>query len=187
MRPEQIAVKYTLALRATLHTEEDLHRTVATYQQFMTICGKEPDLLRTLSNSIVPLDHRKQLLETALSICNPPPSLTALAFLLLERNRFSLLPVIARQFEQQMDQWLNRVEVEVITAIPLSAELFQKVHHTMELFTKKTVRLVQSIDPDIIGGLIIKMEGLAMDFSYRARLEKLREKLLSEGRKIHGA
>ncbi|NLN93980.1 MAG: ATP synthase F1 subunit delta [Candidatus Hydrogenedens sp.] len=187
MTPAQIADKYTRALRATLQSEEDLLQTVTAYRQFMAICNEEPTLLRYLNNPVIPLEDRRLLLKNALEACNPPPSMTALAHLLLERNRFSLLPLIVSQFEKQIDKWLDRVEVEVITAVPLTEELRSQVHQTMEHFTKKTVRMHNTVDPDIIGGLIAKMQGLALDFSYRSRLEQLQEKLLSEESSLYGA
>lgn len=187
MTPAQIANKYTRALRATLQSKDELFQTMAAYREFMAICKEEPTLLRYLSNPVIPQEERRQLLKTALDVCHPTPSLAALAYLLLERNRFSLLPHIVSQFEKKVDAWLDRVEVEVVTAVPLTEDLYNQIHATMEHFTKKTVRMRNTVDQDIIGGLIAKMEGLALDFSYRSRLEQLKEKLLSEENSIYGA
>ena len=187
MTPEQIANKYTRALRATLHTKEELLRTSAAYRQFAAICEKEPIFPRHLSNPVIPVEQRKALLETALEICDPPPSFAALLFLLVERNRFSLFPLIVSLFQRQMDEWLDRVEVEVVTVTPLTEELRQQLLHSMEQFTKKTVRMQNTLDPDLIGGLIVKMQGLALDFSYRSRLQQLKEKLLSQEKSIYGS
>jgi len=143
-------------------------------------------VLRFLRNPIVPISARRAVLNTALQACAPPPAMEALAYLLLERNRFSLLPVIVSQYMKQVDNWLNRVEVTVHTAIPLTEELKAKIEQSLNNFTGSTIRMECNVDPAILGGLIVNMQGFSFDFSYRNRLERLKEKLLTEEMLVYG-
>ncbi|OQC07023.1 MAG: ATP synthase subunit delta [Candidatus Hydrogenedentes bacterium ADurb.Bin101] len=186
MKIHQVAKKYTLALHAAITDREELQRTDRAYRTFMQICTAEPKLLRFLCNPIVPLSARQAVLDTALQACTPPPAMEALAHLLLKRNRFSLLPVIVSQYMEQVDTWLNRVEVTVYTTIPLTEELKAKMEQSLKNFTGSTIRMECIIDPAILGGLIVNMQGFSFDFSYRNRLKRLKEKLLTEEMLVYG-
>ncbi len=186
MNLHQLANKYTLALRAAITDREELQRTDRAYRTFMQICDAEPKLLRFLRNPIVPLSARRAALDTALKACAPPPAMEALAYLLLERNRFSLLPLIVTQYMRQVDTWLNRAEVTVHTAIPMPDALKEKMTQSLENFTGGGIRMACVVDPSILGGLIVTMQGFSFDFSYRNRLERLREKLLAEEMLVYG-
>lgn len=186
MNIHQLANKYTLALYAAITDHEELQRTDQAYRTFMQICDAEPHLLRFLRNPIVPLSARRKVLDTALQACAPPPVMEAMAHLLLERNRFFLLPVIVDQYMRQVDNWLNRVEITIQTAIPLPEELKTKMSESLENFTKSSLRVQCVVDPSILGGMIVNMQGFCFDFSYRNRLELLKKKLLSEEMLVYG-
>jgi F-type H+-transporting ATPase subunit delta len=186
MNIHQMANKYTLALHAAITDREELQRTDQAYRTFMRICDSEPNLLRFLRNPIVPLSARRKVMDTALQACAPPPAMEAMAYLLLERNRFSLLPVIVSQYMTQVDTWLNRVEVTIHTAIPLTEELKAKISKSLENFTKSSIRMLCVVDPSILGGLIVNMQGFSFDFSFKNRLERLKKKLLSEEMLVYG-
>lgn len=112
--------------------------------------------------------------------------MAALGHLLLERNRFGLMTTIVDQYMKQVDIWLDRVEVNVYTATPLNEEMKTKLQESLKNFTNATVRMQCVVDPAIIGGLIVNMQGFSFDFSYRNRLERLKEKLLAEEMLVYG-
>ncbi|MCX5771830.1 MAG: ATP synthase F1 subunit delta [Candidatus Hydrogenedentes bacterium] len=101
-------------------------------------------------------------------------------YALLERNRMALLPAIAAQFDRSMDEWLNTVEVTVVTVVPLAEDLRGRLVKALERLADKTVRLRNEIDPSIVAGLVVYMWGVYFDFSLRTRLEGLRQLLLAE-------
>jgi len=186
MNYPRLATKYTQALREAIKDQEELLRAGQSYQTFLQLCVEEPNLIRFLSDPIVPLEARRTALDAAMQLCDPPEAVARLANLLLERNRFMLLPEIVAQFTRKVDEWLNRVEVTVYTATPLTEELRVKLRKSLELFTNRTVRMSCIVDLDIMGGLIVNMYGFSFDFSYRTRLERLKEKLLLEETLVYG-
>ena len=77
-----------------------------------------------------------------------------------------------------MNEWMNRVDVTVTTAGPLTPDHERRIAAAMEHFSGKTVQLNCKVDPGIIGGLVVQILGNFIDFSLRTRLERLKEKLL---------
>jgi len=97
-----------------------------------------------------------------------------------------LLPAVAAQFDRSIDDWLNTVEVTVVTVVPLGEDLRGRLVKALERLAGKTVRLRNEIDPAIVAGLIVYMWGVYFDFSLRTRLERLKQLLLAEEKTQYG-
>ena len=69
--------------------------------------------------------------------------------------------------EQQLD-------VHVTSAIELSDDLRAKLKQRLSSTTGKQVRLHASVDPNIIGGLVVRHGDTLVDTSLRGRLDQLR-------------
>lgn len=186
MNNVRLAEKYTQALRAAVNDQSELKEVGRSYQMFVSLCESDPALMRFLCNPIVPFSARQKVLDEAMKLCEPPQAVARLAQLLLERNRFAMLPTIVTQFEKKVDLWLNRVEVTVFTALPLTDELKGRLRKSLEHFTNHWVRMNCITDANIVGGLVVNMYGFSFDFSYRTRLERLKEKLLLEETLVYG-
>ncbi len=65
----------------------------------------------------------------------------------------------------------------VITAVPLSEDLEKKLEKTLSDLTGETVFLKKSVDPAILGGIVIQMGERIIDGSLRRRLSGLREEI----------
>jgi F-type H+-transporting ATPase subunit delta len=69
-------------------------------------------------------------------------------------------------------------EARVTTAVPLSKDLSDRLRVQLERLFGKKVRIVPRVDPRIIGGLFVMIEGKIIDRSVRSDLETLRQELL---------
>jgi ATP synthase F1 delta subunit len=109
-----------------------------------------------------------------------PEPVARLAHVLVQRNRIPLLPEIAARFDSHLDEWLNRVEATLVTAIPMTPDLEGRIMKSIERFVGKRVRLKSRIDTNLIGGFVVYTWGVLFDFSLRTRLDRLRNKLFLE-------
>ena len=64
-----------------------------------------------------------------------------------------------------------------VTAVPMSAALTDKLRSKMEQVTGKKVELKCSVDPSIMGGIVVKVNNEQFDTSLRTRLEELAARL----------
>lgn len=186
MRTSLLADRYAKALREAIAEPSHLERAAEALNVLSEVYTSETSLRHVLGNSALDMGGRKQILDTAIGAFETPPVVARLLHILVERNRMALLPTIATRFESHIDEWLNRVEVTVVTAIPLQSEVESKLLHSLEKFTGKTVRMNNKVDPNIVGGLIVYMWGVFFDFSLRTRLERLKQKLLAEESLTYG-
>jgi len=103
--------------------------------------------------------------------------------LLNSKSRLALVPALADRVKRDSDRLLGRCRVRVISAKTLTAEQTQTLHRQLQERLGLVPVLEYSVDPSLIGGLVIRVGDLQFDSSIRSRLEQLRKNLL-EG-KIH--
>ena len=100
-------------------------------------------------------------------------------FLLLtvEKNRAGQLREIHREFERLMAAEERRLTVELTTAYELSDDEAQQIVGQIERASGRPVDATRSVDPNLIGGIILQAGSLRVDASVRSRLERLRREL----------
>ena len=136
----------------------------------------DADALHVLENPKTPLDQRVALLERALTGLSPLAR--NLARLLLTRDRFGLLPEIARIYGEMLDRRNGVVRARVTTAVPLADEDLPAISERLRRVTgARDVRLETAVDPAIIGGLVVRVGDRLIDGSTRSRLIELRRQL----------
>lgn len=93
--------------------------------------------------------------------------------LLAENGRLALLPEIAKQYEQLRAAVENTVDVEIVSALPLTSEQEKMFTDALTKRLKRTVRLHASVDPALIGGALVRAGDFVLDGSLRERLQRL--------------
>jgi F-type H+-transporting ATPase subunit delta len=99
--------------------------------------------------------------------------------LVAEKGRIGEIEEIAREFDRLIAAQERRVKVELTTAYELSDDDAQEIVRQIEQSTGRTVEATRSVDPSLIGGLVLKADTLRVDASVRGRLERLRQDLVT--------
>jgi F-type H+-transporting ATPase subunit delta len=96
---------------------------------------------------------------------------------LVDKNRAGQLEEIAREFERLAAEHEGVVHAELTTAVELSdadaGELLQQI----ERASGRRVEATRSVDPGLIGGIVLQVGSHRLDASVRGRLERLRREL----------
>jgi ATP synthase F1 delta subunit len=98
---------------------------------------------------------------------------------LIDRGRIAEFTEIARAFAERVAAEEGRLEVEAVTAVPLPDDLRARIVEEISRKTGRSVDLTESVDPDIVGGLVLRIGGAVVDGSVRHRIEELRAALRS--------
>jgi F-type H+-transporting ATPase subunit delta len=98
--------------------------------------------------------------------------------LLAERHRMPVLPRIRRQFQSRWSEEKQLLPVSVTSAVDLDEELVKGIGDRIEEQTGRTVDLSSQVDPEVLGGLVVRVGNMVMDASVRSRLEKIRKQVL---------
>ena len=186
MRSTLLADRYAQALRTAIADSALLQTAAESLNTLSALYTGDSVFRGAMLNPVLERSVRRQVLDTALKELDATSELTLLLHMLVDRNRMPLLPAVAARFQDHINEWLNRVEVTVVTAAPLTADLEHRITAAMEGFSHKTVQLNCKVDPGILSGLVVHILGNFIDFSLRTRLERLKEKLLAEETLTYG-
>jgi ATP synthase F1 delta subunit len=97
--------------------------------------------------------------------------------LLAERHRMPAIFRIRRDFDELYAEERKLLPVTITSAIELDKELVKEIRTKIEEQTDRKVDLTTKVDPDVLGGLVLRVGNLVMDGSIRARLERLRKQV----------
>ena len=94
-----------------------------------------------------------------------------------EKGRAAQLDEIAREYEALVAAEEQILSVELTTAYELSDDEAAAIVQQIEQGSGQRVEAARTVDPDLIGGLILKAGSLEVDSSVRGRLDRLRRDL----------
>jgi len=97
--------------------------------------------------------------------------------LLLERGRFGLVAELREAYEALAATEADLVKVEVTSAVELTAAAREKIAARVAEAAGRRVELAARVDPDIIGGLVLRVGDVIVDGSVQARIRQLRRRL----------
>ncbi len=102
---------------------------------------------------------------------------------LVDKSREVLIPYLAGEFKEILDRIHNRIDVDVTSAVPLGDEIQAKLRETLSRVLGKEIMLHMKIDPEILGGIVVRVEDKIMDGSILGQFESLREQMLGNKRR----
>lgn len=97
--------------------------------------------------------------------------------LLTDKKRVQYLPSIADNFKIRFYEMKNIVEVKVTTSTPLNDILREKLKLKLESVYKKTIVIKETINPEILGGIIINYGNTMLDGSVKTRLDSMQKQI----------
>jgi F-type H+-transporting ATPase subunit delta len=100
--------------------------------------------------------------------------------LLAERDRVELLPGIEEIYSELWNAQRGVVSAEAATAQHLSPQETQSLAQALGRAVGKEVELVTRVEPELLGGVLVKMQGRTYDGTVRGRLRSLRRHLGQE-------
>ena len=95
-----------------------------------------------------------------------------------EKGRAGEIEEIAREFERLMAREERRLTVELTTARELSDDEAAAILRQIEQAAGRKVEATRSVDPALVGGIVLQAGSLRVDASVRGRLERLRQELV---------
>jgi F-type H+-transporting ATPase subunit delta len=134
------------------------------------------DVARLLANPAIPFDDRAEIVNQVLGK-RVSEKARNLVLLLVRRGRSELLPRVASEYRRLYDRHEGIVEATVISATELGEDELAAIRSRIGELTSGKVEMTTTLDPSILGGVIIQLGDQLIDGSVRGRLERLRNQL----------
>jgi F-type H+-transporting ATPase subunit delta len=99
--------------------------------------------------------------------------------LLIENHRMPVIFRVRREYERLWAEANRVLPVQVTSAIELDEATTQSIGASIGQSTSRKVTLSTRVDPDILGGIVVRVGNSILDASIRSRLEQLRKQVAS--------
>src|SRR5947207_15745183 len=97
--------------------------------------------------------------------------------LLAEKGRIGELDEVQREFERLVAAAEGQLDVELTTAYELSEDESSAIVDQIAMASGRRVRATRSVDPELIGGIVLQVGSRRVDSSVRGRRARLRRAL----------
>jgi F-type H+-transporting ATPase subunit delta len=135
-----------------------------------------PELRNVLRNPQIESTAKARILEDLAG--DDEPLFKNFLLLLAEKGRAGELDEIAHEFERLIAREERRLSVELTTARELTDDEAKAIVAQIEQAAGRTVEATRSVDPALLGGIVLQAGSFRADASVRGRLERLRQTLV---------
>jgi len=136
-----------------------------------------PDLETFLFSAAVGRDTRKALIQKTFQ-GRASELFTHFLLILNDHDRLELLRSIREAYREEYERRTNRLRVHIRSAVPLAEDQLQRVVERVRERQHREPVVLATVDPDLLGGLVIRIGDLVLDGSVRARIESIRNQLI---------
>ena len=97
--------------------------------------------------------------------------------LLVEKHRMPAIHRIRREFDHLWEEANKLLPVSITSAVELDPSTVEHIGNAIGESTGRKVELTSTVEPDILGGLVVRVGNSILDASIRNRLEQLRKQV----------
>lgn len=171
-----LAKRYSEALTEVAKDRQELDTVWTDLQTVEESLKSVKEMASFLSHPVIPVSEKKDMVKAVFEgkINN---DVLNLVYILLEKNKINLLSTILYCFEESMDEAKNILKVGVVSAIDIDEDLKQKLKDKLEGKLNKSVKFDFETKPEIIAGVVLKIQDKVIDGSMAAKLESFKKVL----------
>lgn len=173
-----VARSYAAAL-FELGRRTDAHDTFArAFASLNALVDADPRIRDFLRSPMIPVAEKKRVLKEAFAGRLPGLFLNFL-MVVLDKRRQRMLRAIAAEYDRMLDEHLGRLNVAVTLAREPDGATLAAITERLSKVLGKAVIAHVRVDPEILGGIIVRYGDHVMDGSLRRRLLYLRGRMLA--------
>lgn len=177
MRDETIARSYAGTLFELAQRHEGLDAYGEAIETVASLLEENPRFRLFLETPRIEAAQKKEVLRTAFD-GKLPEHVVRFLLVTIDKRRQRLLRQIAREFHLLVDEHMDRTHVDVTVARSPDDETVSRIVERFSGLLGKTAVPHVRVDPEILGGVIVRTGDTIYDGSLRRRLGRVRRRLL---------
>jgi len=170
-----VAATYAEALYEAAEAQSAVDQVRTELDEFAAAMAPGSELRDALLNPEFDPTAKRAAVEELMEGAHPVS--TGFVQVLIDRGRLSEIDDVLAAYGRRVDAAEGRVVVTAVTAIPLTPELREQIREKVRVQTGRDAELEETVDPSIIGGLVLRVGDVVVDASLRTRLEEMRRSL----------
>lgn len=172
MSTTKIAIRYAKPLLDLAEEQGKLEKVFADMTGFLNTCKSSRELVLMLKSPIISHHKKADILATLFK--GKVDDLSASFFqIIAKKNRERFLPEIAAEFVKLYNVKKGIQEAVVTTSVAIDAKTRKAFEKLVADVTGKTPLIVEKVDPELIGGYIVKLGDRQIDDSIKGKLKDL--------------
>ncbi len=172
-----LARRYARALLDIGKEEGQLRRVLSEAEEFARVLEKSSELRDAMESAHVGRQAKQASLEAVLSPAGFLPTTASFLSLLVDKGRMDVLPAILSELRRMVEEFEGIERVEVTVPMPLSVPQKDLLRTVLERRTGKKVVLEESVDPAVLGGMVVRVGSTVYDGSVRTQIHQILENL----------
>ena len=177
MRETAVALKYARALFDSAREDGNLGAVAEAMDSLYRLKVEDPAFLNFLISPEVLTEHKVAFIQVVFA-SRLDPLVANFLRLLVDKKRIAFLPEMCEEFARLHEEDRGDLRARVLTAVPLGPEQENRLKKELDRITGKNVQLEKSVDPSVLGGVIVHLGNKIIDRSLRRGIVRLRENLL---------
>jgi len=176
VKKDEIARQYSKALFEIGKEKDILMKLYEEINELWRVINENDKLKEALLHQRVLVEEKKAVFKSVFSD-KLSKQLFQFMMLLIEKRRIYFIENIINEFEKLVYKKENIMTAKVTTAVDMNPEMKENLQEKLEKYVGKKIEMHNKCDPEIIGGMIIKIGDYLIDGSIKSKLESLEEKI----------
>ena len=172
---EEIAAVYARSLFEVAKEGDKVDEIRAQLGEFADALAESHDLQVFFFSPYFSTHEKEDGLDRALD--GADPMFENFLKLLIENHRMPVLFRVRRAFEGLWREENKLLPVQITSAVELDSQTVESIGDRIAEQTDRKVELSSTVDPDILGGIIVRVGNSVLDASIRNRLENFRKQV----------
>jgi len=173
---EELAVVYGRSLFEAALDQDKLDETREQLGQFADALAEDRELQVFFFSPYFATQEKIDGLHRAVG--GAEPIFMNFLELLLENHRMPVIFRIRREYDRLWESHNRRLPVAVTSAVELDEETVKHIGDRIAEQTGRTIELSSTVEPDILGGIVVRVGNQVLDASIRNRLDSLRKQVV---------
>lgn len=174
------SLQYANALADIAMAQGVAETTAQELTGFGALYGESAELRNFLVSPAVAAEGKHRVIEKLLARVGGSKIVRNFLFVVADHRRTHVLPEIIAAFQEVVRERQGIAEAQVSSAVELNAAQKAEMEFTLEKLTGKKVEAKFALQPELLGGAVVRVGDTVYDGSLRSRLNELRARLTSE-------
>jgi F-type H+-transporting ATPase subunit delta len=172
---EEIAQVYARSLFEVATERDQLDDVRDQLGQFADALHDSRELQTFFFSPYFSTEEKKQGLGKA--VVDADPTVRNFLELLVENHRMPAIFRVRRELDRLWQETHQLLPVQITSAVELDEGVVKRIGDEIGRQTGRTVELTATVDPEVIGGIVLRVGNSILDASIRTRLERLRKQV----------
>ena len=176
-----IAKRYATALFDLASETDDISSLEKNVETLTQAIDESPDLNSLISSPIYSRDQQKNAIGAIAKKMGVSAVMINALSLMAEKRRLFVVPTFLSVLKDLISESKNEITAEVVSAQSLSKGQVEKLGKSLKNNFGKDVKINATVDPTLIGGMVVKVGSRMIDSTIRAKLNSLQNTMKEVG------